>query len=336
MYDLATLSHRYEYAGLSTQNHEEYEKWNKNAIEDFQRDPFLVSNHAKARDDPSPSPYTKDIMNLIEQCMKPAAKDRIKAQEVKAITEKMLARYGSDNGLEMNEKVYFVGNEINGMQAGSEDFPFFSGPMESTLRRKSWTDIDQLMDYSVNPDEPELQPPRWAKELEAYKAALKEARAMPYNKYWEENCRVENGKVIFGPKTTTADGSVPPDDQDNDQDQAVNDIVDAAEDDPADEEPAKVSNPKAPSKAAAAGKGAVKKGAKGEAKATKAPKGAGVKKATAKKPAPPKPAAKGAAKKAAAQVVSTTTNDTSQAQASPPKRNRLPRAAKNNVGNHKV
>lgn len=349
MYDLATLSHRYDYAGISTQNPDEYEKWNKNAIEDFQRDPFLASNNAKAKEDPSPSPYTKDIMELIERCMKPSAKDRIKAREVKTMTEKMLARYGSGDGLQMNEKVYFVGNEINQMQAGSEDFEIHEGPRENTLRRTSVSEINEIMDYSVDPNEPALQPPRWPMQVRAYKMTKKKERAGSYNKYWEKNCRIANGKIIFRSESVAAAGSGPTSPRDNDHDEPNDNGADA-DDESADQGPSTASKPNALSKKAAgkkpaAGNGGVKKGSKSVTKPTKASTGAGIKKPAAAKPAASKPAAtkptatKPTAKKPAAQATTqattqataATSNVAPQAQANPPRRERLARAAKKDV-----
>lgn len=232
MYDLATLSHRYRYAGISTQNFREYEEWNNSAIQDFQKDPFTASNHAKDEDDPTPCPYSKDLMELVEECLKPAMTVRFKAQEVKAVTEKILARYGNDDGQQVNEKVYFRGNEINDMPLGREDFPFYDGrEVVLPARQSDWSDIDQLMQYP-NPDEPELKLPRWLKRFSKYKADRRREREVAYNKYWQENCRLEGGKIIFqdrpaGPITvqpgpssnnaTTVDVAEIPDSQEDDQ-----------------------------------------------------------------------------------------------------------------------
>lgn len=232
MYDLATLSHRYRYAGISTQNPRDYEEWNNNAIENFQKDPFTASNYAKDEDDNSPCPYSKDLMGLIEECLKPAMAVRIKAQEVKAITEKILARYGSDDGQQINEKVYFRGNEINGMPLGHEDFPFYDGrDALIPARQNDWSDMDQLMSYP-DPDEPELKLPRWLKRISQYKEDRRKEREQQYNKYWQEHCRIEGGKVIFQDRradpnavqsgsdsnnATTADVPEIPDSQDDPQ-----------------------------------------------------------------------------------------------------------------------
>lgn len=363
MYDLATLSHRYDYAALSTQDPRDYQQWNNNAVEDFQVDPFTESNCAKAQDDPSPSPYSRDLMNLIEQCMKPAMKDRIKAQEVKAITEKILTRYGSGDGQQVNEKVYFRGNEINNMPLGREDFPMYDGRSAVIpARQNDWSDIDQLMSYP-DPNEPELELPRWLKKLSEYKTHRRMEREQTYNKYWLDHCRLEGGKVVFqdrpaAPTTAqqdsnsnnaaTTDAPEIPDSQDDDQVQldvaapdaapdAVPVVAPDANDQSSGEETARPPTVKPPPRKAPAKKPATvpasgsgvkgndnKKGAKSKTKPAKAATGAGLKKGAAKKPTATKaPAKNGAAKKPAAQAAP-------QAAAAP-RRQRLPRNAKKDV-----
>ncbi|KAK5101223.1 hypothetical protein LTS08_004830 [Lithohypha guttulata] len=89
MFDLITLARPSDYAAMSTQDFEQYQRNDQHALPDFTETPFLFSNRRRREVDPvterrtyKPSPYSGELMKLVARCMKPSIKDRILPAEL--------------------------------------------------------------------------------------------------------------------------------------------------------------------------------------------------------------------------------------------------------------
>jgi len=168
MYDLMTLSKKWDYALLSTQNYLTYERHEHNAIENFDEVPFRRTN-MRERTKTDPKEFSDELTGLIQECMKSRVTDRIKARELFRRTQEGLSRCTEQLSEGSEPDVWFSANEINNMPAGTETFKYFEG---GKIGGQDWDpDIDELLGGDYDPDWPQLQLPgiEWVKRAQKWR-----------------------------------------------------------------------------------------------------------------------------------------------------------------------
>lgn len=98
MFDLATLSRASTYDTISTKDFEEYKKFGHNALPNFTEAPFKATNRREG----AKTPYSEELMSLIQQCMCPKMEDRVKSADLVRETAKGL-REQLERGVEESE-----------------------------------------------------------------------------------------------------------------------------------------------------------------------------------------------------------------------------------------
>ncbi|KAL8864189.1 MAG: hypothetical protein Q9198_010031, partial [Flavoplaca austrocitrina] len=215
MYELVTLGRQWSYAKLSTRRFKKYRKWGYNAISDFQTKPFSQVNSSRPKDGKF-HPYSKELMDLIEKCMKPRKSERISPKELRRQTQTQLQRYVDDRETRLRKevshdlsaqdaedqllndwKVYFAANETNDMNVGLENFNDCDGNIMLDGRKVSEAkdDVANLLGANTDPDWEDLRlPKRFDVRAKAWRRKRGRKAA---NRYWDDICRTTDDQINF-------------------------------------------------------------------------------------------------------------------------------------------
>lgn len=133
MYDLATLSYPDEYRRRWAASEEVYHQNGRDVLGDYQTAPFRFSTGMPD----AQNPYSRDLMDLISQCLRPSIEDRIELGDLYSQVQNHLHHFDTsdsenedgdddnspnDNDDQSNKKLYFKDNEINAMPLGNAPF----------------------------------------------------------------------------------------------------------------------------------------------------------------------------------------------------------------------